>query len=84
MPIFNVIASMQTTMVVVAHDKDHAWEVAQEYAAQAFDDEVPQTYITGEVFSLRHLHSGWDGECVPYGGDGNTRLGDLFPAEKEG
>ena len=80
MPIFNVIATMQTSMVVVADDEDHAWQVAQEHAKEAFDDanEPFQTHVTGEVRKIEHLRSGWDGDCVPYGGDENARLRDLL------
>lgn len=28
-------------------------------------------------------HAGWDGLCLPYGGDGNTRLQDLIPTTKD-
>lgn len=85
MPIFNVIATMTTAMVVVADDEDHAWQVAQEHAQRAFEDanEPVQTHVTGEANRLQHLRSGWDGDCVPYGGDGNTRLRDLLPADTD-
>ena len=36
------------------------------------------------VKSLEHLarlDSEWDGECLPYGGDGSTRLKELLPEE---
>jgi len=85
MPIFNVIATMQTSMVVIADDEDHAWEVAQEHAQEAFDDaNAPyQTHVTGEVKKVEHLRSGWDGDCIPYGGDENTRLRDLLTPNVE-
>lgn len=76
MPLYNVNVTMSTVMVVVANDEDHAWEVAQNHAKAAFDDanEPYRTDVTGEVKSLSNLRAGWDGECVPYGGDRNTRL----------
>lgn len=84
MPIYNVTASVTTTMIVVADDEDHAWEVAQNHAEQAFDDanEPYQTHVIGEVKSVSQLHGGWDGECVPYGGDRNTRLRELLGEKK--
>ncbi|WP_418648851.1 hypothetical protein ACNQFN_11325 [Thauera butanivorans] len=85
MPIFNVVATKTTRMVVVAEDEDHAWQVAQEHARQAFDDanEPTDIHVSGEVRRLRHLRDGWDGDCVPYGGDRNTRLRDLLPGESD-
>lgn len=36
----------------------------------------------GEIKNLKDLQQyDWDGKCIPYGGDGNTRLEDLLPAE---
>jgi hypothetical protein len=36
----------------------------------------------GEIKTLKDLvPHGWDGKCLPYNGDGNTRLEDLLPAE---
>lgn len=80
MPIFNVTVTMETTLVVIAEDENHAWEVARENARRDFDDadEAPQIHVTGEVKSAEHLRDGWNGDCVPYGGDGNTRLRDLL------
>lgn len=80
MPIYNVIAIRETLMVVVADDEDHAWQVAQNHAKEAFDDaNAPyQTHVTGEVRKVEHLRSEWNGDCVPYGSDENTRLRDLL------
>jgi hypothetical protein len=84
MPIYNVLATIETTMVVVADDEDHAWEVAQDHAMEAFDDadEPHQTYVTGEVKSVSQLRGGWNGACIPYGGDRNTRLRELLSDSK--
>jgi hypothetical protein len=84
MPIFNVTATMETTLVVIADDENHAWEVAQEHTRRAFDDadEPALTSVIGEVRNEEHLRNGWDGNCVPYGGDGNTRLKELLTPNK--
>ena len=80
MPIYNVRVKFETTMVVIADDEDHAYQVAKEEARQAIDDERPDpdVNVRGEVTSSRHLRDGWDENCVPYGGGGNTRLCDLL------
>lgn len=79
MPIYNVEVTMETTMVVVADDEDHARQVAAENARDAFDCDRPEpdVRVRGEVTSEKHLRNGWDGDCLPYGGDGETRLRDL-------
>ena len=71
---------METTMVVVADDDDHAYEVAQENYKEAFSDsgESPSIAVEGEVSNVSQLRDGWDSRCVPYGGDGNARLGELL------
>ena len=80
MPIYNVLVTLETTMVVVADDEDHAYQVAQKNAREALDEGSldPDVNLLGEVTSTKHLHSGWDGNCLPYGGDGKTMLRDLL------
>jgi len=78
MPIFNVTATVQFTMVVVANDEAHAEEVAQEHVRRALEDEPMCISVTGEVQAVSHLRDGWNGDCIPYGGDGNTRLNALL------
>lgn len=35
-------------------------------------------FVARAVRSEAHLRDGWDGMCLPYGGDGNTRIKDLL------
>ena len=81
MPIYNVAIKFETTMVIVADDEDGARNTARSGALKALDDtdERPIVDVRGEVTKPEHLRDGWDMDCVPYGGDGNTRLGDLIP-----
>lgn len=80
MPIYNVQVTFETTMVVVADDEDDARAVARTNALSAIEDadECPGVDVRGEVTREQHLRDGWDGDCVPYGGDRNTRLRDLL------
>lgn len=80
MPIYNVRMTFETTMVVVADDENHALEVAKENTQRAIDDtsDRPKFDVRGEVTMEGHLRDEWDGWCVPYGGDGNTRLRKLL------
>ena len=80
MPLYNVTVTLETLIVVVADDIDHAYKIANENTRDAIDNERPDpdVNVRGEVTSERHLHGGWDGMCVPYGGDGNTRISALL------
>ena len=80
MTIYNVRVTFETTMVVIAGDEDEACVIAVKNAKRAIDDDGtdPDADVLGEVVSKKHLRDGWDENCVPYGGDGNTRLRDLL------
>lgn len=80
MPLYNVTVSLEIQIVVVADDEDHAYQVSEENTREAIDDYMPDPDVSvrGEVTDESHLRSGWDAECVPYGGDGNTRIGALL------
>lgn len=76
MPIYNVNVTLETTIVVVADDEDHAYQVARDNTRDAIENDRPEPGINirGEVTSEKHLRDGWDSECLPYGGNGSTRL----------
>lgn len=76
------MVEITTHAVVMANDEAHAYDVAENYKRDAFhDDPNPRIEICGEVVArVDQLEHGWDGECIPYGGDGNTRLGALLTA----
>ena len=68
-----------TIAIVMAEDEAHALQVTESEAHAIFsDDPNPRIEIDGEVTDLAKMSHGWDGECIPYGGDGNTRLKDLL------
>ncbi len=69
------MVEITTHAVVIADDEDHAREVARDCRREAFSDDIdPQIEVGREVSKLHELEAGWDGECIPYGGDGNTRI----------
>lgn len=57
--------------VVVAEDVNDADLVARGYARDAMSD-IGQWDIDIDVVEGVSAQ-GWDGDCIPYGGDGNTR-----------
>ena len=80
MPLYNVEVSVRCTMVVQADDAEHAFDVARNDWREGVSDSdaSPTVIVTGDVRSEAHLREGWDGMCLPYGGDGNTRIKDLL------
>ena len=65
--------------VVMADDEAHARQVADSYKREIFgDDWNPRIEVDGAVVKVEDLAHGWDGECIPYGGDGNTKLAELL------
>lgn len=69
--------------VVAADDETHAWQVADSYKRDIMsDDPDPCIEVDVEVKKLADMRHGWDGECIPYGGDGNTRIGAILAAQQ--
>ena len=60
--------------VVVAESDLEAHRIAPGYIKDALDD-ISAFDVDIDV-SEGVTAEGWDGECVPYGGDGNTRTKD--------
>ena len=67
-------ASVTVDYVIVAEDLDEAFRKAQDYFPRAMSD-VDGTMFVPDVSEGVHA-DGWDDDCVPYGGDGNTRTGE--------
>jgi hypothetical protein len=77
MKIFAVRIS--TVAIIVADTEEEAIDIAVEeetniFSAGGCEHEAPQI-VSSQAELAAH---GWDGECIPYGGDGNTRLKSLF------
>lgn len=71
---------IKTAAMIAAEDAEQALEIAERDARQIFgEDGSPTIELDSEIKSIGSLPNGWDGECLPYGGDGNTRLKDLLP-----
>ena len=85
MPLYNVSVAINFTMVVQADDESHAFDVADNSYKEDMVDNDPHAVIavTGGVIRAEDLRDGWDAECIPYGGDRNTRIGELLKAQGE-
>lgn len=82
MGIYTVRVSIELPLVVQAEDEDEAWDIAKDVWPGALRDEVghkPHIYVSKTIKTAKDLPEGWDTMCLPYGGDGLTRLRDLLP-----
>jgi len=61
--------------VLIADDEESAKEKAKVYAADAFAD-TPEIHMKTDV-EYGVSAKGWDGLCIPYGGDGVTTTADI-------
>lgn len=80
MKMWNV--SYSFVAVVVAENELEAHKVARQYAMDAADDTSGYLDITveKEIQIPSDFEQGWDGDCIPYGGPANARIGELNPA----
>lgn len=73
------VVEMTICTVVMADDEHHAFSVARDAFRDIASDETPEVFVRSEVRGEVDLPDGWDLECLPYGGDGSTRLEALIP-----
>jgi hypothetical protein len=66
--------------VVAADDVIDAGKIARsEKRGITSDDDGVLHVDPRPISSLIDLPEYWDGECIPYGGDGNSRLREFLP-----
>jgi hypothetical protein len=76
---------MKITAVVMADSEQDAISVANRDAREICNDgEMSAEVVVAltHLNQLKDLDDSWDGLCIPYGGDGNTRLKDLLPEDE--
>lgn len=81
---FYAVQLSTTAIVQVEDDQDElfAETIAMDQKRAILADNPLGVTALREVHSLADLRRhGWDGLCLPYGGDGNTRLQALLPAD---
>lgn len=75
MKLFNV--QVEAVMVVQADNETHAYEVARRHVGELEGDEM-SVFVEGEIKTVKDLKDGWDEICIPFGDDGESRIGDLL------
>lgn len=79
------MTEITTYAVVMAEDASHAHAVALAFRGEIMrDDSAPLVDVQGVIRTEADLRNGWDGKCIPYGGDGNTTLAALMVANVQG
>lgn len=76
MPLYEMEYTLRT--VVQAESIDDAYAVAESVVREAVSDEDPSIDCHGEIKEAKKLPDGWDDNCLPYGGDGKTRIRDIL------
>lgn len=75
------IVEFTVVTVVMAEDESDAYSSAISEWREIADDSEPTVSVGREVKTLEQLPSGWDGMCLPYNGDGETRMFDIIPVK---
>ncbi len=74
------LVEVKTFAVVMADNAESAASKAKRDVLDIVsDDPNPIIEVKKSLVSLAELTHGWDGQCVPYGGDRNTRLHEILP-----
>lgn len=74
--------TLEVVAVVMAEDETHAYEVAGQKKRDIFyDADYPDIMVGDEIATASDMRDGWDLDCIPYGGDGNTRIGEYLALE---
>ncbi|BBE51167.1 hypothetical protein OYT1_ch1620 [Ferriphaselus amnicola] len=76
---------MKITAVVMAEDRFSAVVEAESLTNEIMmtsDANIDRVVLVESLDQFATLDPDWDGECVPFGYYGNTRLKDLLPQEK--
>ncbi|MCA8037068.1 hypothetical protein LGM46_29295 [Burkholderia arboris] len=71
---------MSFLVVVMANDDEHARTVAQASSDEAIRDSGVAAGTSRLITDVAQLRDGWSGDCLPYGGDGRTKLADIIAA----
>lgn len=73
------VAEYTVRAIIMANDESEAHIVADAKWREIKGEERPSVDVVGELKKVSDLPDGWDLQCIPYGGDGNTRLAELVP-----
>ena len=84
MTIYAVIVTKETVAMVQAADAGEAKAIARRNVNEILRECPTDATVDshGVISTQAELAPfGWDAQCLPYGGDGNTRLGAILPKE---
>lgn len=82
MALYFTQVSIDVPVVIEAEDEDHVWEIARDDIREILGDvnlgRLVKTHVVREVSKAEELPKDWDDRCIPYGGDGNTRIAEIL------
>lgn len=79
------VVEMRVRTVVMGEDESDAYSNALNDWREIAGDSEPIVDVDREVLCAKDLPSGWDLRCLPYSGDGRSRLESLIaPAVQAG
>lgn len=73
---------LRVTAVVMADSEIDAMVIADLESREIVSDndlEADCAVLLNGLDELQRFDGNWDGDCIPYGDDGNTRLKDILP-----
>jgi len=75
------VVTIEYTAVVMAENPADAYSVASMHEREITSDEQADISTGHEISSEDALSAyGWNGTCLPYGGDGHSTLREIFAA----
>lgn len=77
MPLYAI--EYKVMAVIDADDRIHALEIGNSIKREVLSELQPHMTYIGTIPSVSFLPDGWDDMCIPYNGDGSTRIKDLLP-----
>ena len=77
------MVDLTTTIAVMAESAVDAMIVAANNALATVMDSGVEPGTPQLVTVASELHSGWDDDCIPYGGDGNTSIKNILTPNVE-
>lgn len=75
MKLYSVTAEIEYVIAVEDDEDEHA--AAEDVWREVKYDSDPAIWVGHEIKTLKQLPPGWDGMCIPYNGDGNTRIQEI-------
>lgn len=76
--------TIEVSAVVVAESEESALAIAHDSAREIVGDStLDDARVIEQVSTVKHIPSGWDAMCIPYGERGDKRIGEYLAEQHE-